>query len=173
MIFTALGPLTAYRMHLPRWASEPTSGAGAARHGGRANRPGISALYLALEADTALQEYQQLSSLMPPGTLVSYELQVSRVVDFRAGYEPLIWSLPWHEFDCDWRQLWFDQRATPPSWMLGDDAIAASAKGIAFRSRIAPGGTNLVIYTDTLDAGDRLSAYDPAGVLPKNQDSWR
>jgi len=65
---------TAYRMHTPRWAHSPTSGAGAGAHGGRANRVGVSALYLALETQTAISEYQQLSSLMPPGTLVSYEV---------------------------------------------------------------------------------------------------
>ncbi len=59
-------------MHAPRWATVPTSGAGAAVHGGRANRPGVLALYLALEPETAVREYQQLSPLMPPRTLVSY-----------------------------------------------------------------------------------------------------
>lgn len=56
MIVVDLGPTVAYRVHSPRWASAPTSGEGAARHGGRANRPGISALYLALEPETALLE---------------------------------------------------------------------------------------------------------------------
>jgi RES domain-containing protein len=42
MILTDLGPITAYRMHVPRWSSMPTSGAGAALHGGRANRPGTT-----------------------------------------------------------------------------------------------------------------------------------
>lgn len=32
MILTALGPITAYRTHTPRWAVAPTSGAGAATH---------------------------------------------------------------------------------------------------------------------------------------------
>ena len=68
MIFIELGSVTAYRMHTPKWATAPTSGAGAATHGGRANRPGIQALYLALETDTAVREYQQVSPLMPPGT---------------------------------------------------------------------------------------------------------
>ena len=52
MILTDLGPVTAYRMHTPRWATAPTSGAGAAAHGGRANRPGTPALYIALEPET-------------------------------------------------------------------------------------------------------------------------
>ena len=43
---------------------------GAAQHGGRANRPGVPVLYMALEMDTAIREYQQISSLLPPGTQV-------------------------------------------------------------------------------------------------------
>ena len=42
MILTRL-EATTYRMHSPKWASEPTSGRGAATHGGRANRPGVLA----------------------------------------------------------------------------------------------------------------------------------
>jgi RES domain-containing protein len=42
-------------------------GAGAAEQGGRVNRPGTHALYLALDPETARREYQQLSQLMPPG----------------------------------------------------------------------------------------------------------
>ena len=55
MILTDLKTITAYRMHSPKWAVWPTSGAGAAKHGGRANRPGLPALYLALDADTAVK----------------------------------------------------------------------------------------------------------------------
>jgi RES domain-containing protein len=173
MIFTDIGPVTAYRMHTPKWAIAPASGAGAATHGGRANRPGISALYLALEPDTAVREYQQVSTLMPPGTLVSYTVRASAVVDFRGGYDAVAWSPLWEEFYCDWRDLWFNQRVEPPSWVLADEALAAGAKGVLFGSRIAPGGMNLVLYDEMLGAEDTLSVYDPAGALPKNQDSWR
>lgn len=44
-------------------------------------------LYLALEADTAVREYQQVSPLMPPGTLVSYTVSAKAMVDFRRGYD--------------------------------------------------------------------------------------
>ena len=37
-----------YRGHDPRWAFSPTSGEGAALHGGRFNPVGMPALYLAL-----------------------------------------------------------------------------------------------------------------------------
>lgn len=173
MILTELGPVTAYRMHTPRWATAPTSGAGAAAHGGRANRPGVAALYLALEPETAVREYQQLSPLMPPGTLVSYTVRLAPVVDFRAGYDAARWHDLWEEFVCDWRELWFNQRVEPPSWVLADEALAAGAKGILFASTLAAGGTNLVVFNGQLTAGDMLQVYDPSGALPENQDSWR
>ncbi|MFB9869143.1 RES domain-containing protein [Vreelandella sulfidaeris] len=43
----------AYRVHVPRWAFSPTSGAGAREHGGRLNRVGVDALYLSLQALTS------------------------------------------------------------------------------------------------------------------------
>lgn len=172
MILTAFDQALAYRMHTPKWAGSPTSGAGAALHGGRANRPGIAALYLALDMGTAIKEYQQVSTLLPPGTLVSYRLSLSTVVDFRQGYQPAEWSALWEEFFCDWRELWFNQHMEPPSWVLGDEAIASGAKGILFPSRLSPDGVNLVVYPEKLGSIDRLEVHDPAGALPKNQDSW-
>jgi RES domain-containing protein len=173
MILAAPDPVVAYRMHTPRWATAPTSGAGAAAHGGRANRPGVAALYLALEPETAVREYQQLSPLMPPGTLVAYTVHLAPVVDFSGGYDTAHWSRLWEEFHCDWRELWFNQRVEPPSWVLGDEAVAAGAKGILFSSRLAAGGINLVVFNDALSTEDVLEAFDPTGALPKNQDSWR
>ena len=173
MILDALGPVTAWRMHTPRWAVAPASGAGAAAHGGRANRPGTPALYLSLDAHTAIREYQQLSLLMPPGTLVTYIVQIAPAVDYRGGFDAVHWSQPWADFHCDWRELWFDRRLEPPSWRAADETLAASAKGIVFGSAVAPGGVNLVVYTQSLAPGDRLDVHDPGGLLPKNQDSWR
>ena len=88
MIVAALGPeLPTYRMHTPRWSFQPLSGAGAAISGGRLNRPGIDALYLALEPETAIEEFRQDDPLVRPGTLVAYRATIARVADFRAGYE--------------------------------------------------------------------------------------
>jgi RES domain-containing protein len=72
MILRPLQPAqTFYRVNTPRWAYRPTSGAGAAKVGGRFNRPGVDALYLSRRIETATVEYQQDKSLMPPGTLVT------------------------------------------------------------------------------------------------------
>jgi RES domain-containing protein len=160
-------------MLTPRWAYAPTSGAGAALHGGRANRRGIDAIYVSTDAQTAIAEYQQLSPLMPPGTLVSFEISVGPVVDFTAGHRTDAWDPLWNDFYSDWRNLWFDKKIEPPSWVLGDMAMAAGAKGILFKSRALSAGVNLVLYPSTLMADDVFQAYDPANALPKNADSWR
>jgi len=111
-----------YRFNTPRWAYRPTSGAGAAKVGGRFNRPGVDALYL------------------------------SR--------------------DCEWRRQALYEGIEPPSWILADIAVERGAKGILFPSTRHAGGCNLVVYTQQLDHSDKLSAHDPRGDLPNNQDSW-
>jgi RES domain-containing protein len=172
MILIALERETAYRMHTPKWAVAPMSGAGAARWGGRANRPGVEALYLSLDTETAIREYKQLSPLLPPGTLVSYQVTAHPIVDFRQGYHRNTWDPLWDSFHCDWRELWFNQHIEPPSWVIGDQVIAAGAKGILFRSQISNGGVNLVLYPGSFGKPDLLEVIDPRQALPKNQDSW-
>ncbi|MBA3352371.1 MAG: RES domain-containing protein [Blastocatellia bacterium] len=160
----------AYRMNTPKWAFDPKSGAGAAQHGGRVNRPGLHALYLSLEQRTAILEYQQDEPLMPPGTLVSYVVNVDPIADFRGGYSSK-WPAVWQDFYCDWRSILLSG-IDPPSWAIGDDALKNGAKGIAFRSQRAVGGFNLILYTETLTASDVLDVFDPQGALPKDQKSW-
>lgn len=173
MILTDLIKQVVYRMHVPKHAAYPTSGAGAGSHGGRANRPGVQALYLSLDVATAVKEYQQLSSLMPPGTLVNYEATVDRIVDFRSGYQASHWEPLWEDFHCKWRDLWFNHHIEPPSWIVGDLVIKAGGKGILFQSEANPGGINLVLYTDMLTTTDSIAVFDPNHDLPKNQDSWK
>jgi len=131
----------------------------------------MAALYLAMETETAILEYQQLSTLMPPGTLVAYTVTLSTVVDFRSGLDPAHWDALWSDFYCDWRGLWFDSRIEPPSWVIGDMVYAAGHAGILFPSVVAPEGTNLVVYPDRLESGN-LQVFDPMNALPRSQKSW-
>jgi RES domain-containing protein len=169
MILTSLNAVV-YRVHQPKWAFAPTSGASAGTYGGRANRPGVNALYLSLELETALAEYQQLDALLPPGLMVSYNLSIDSIVDFRGGFTS-DWDALWQDFYCDWRNMHFNQGIEPPSWVIGDQVLAAGAKGIVFGSAII-GGANLVIYTDALTGVDSINPYDPNNDLPTNQSSW-
>lgn len=174
MILRPLHPAeTYYRFITPRWSHTPTSGAGAARFGGRFNRPGTDAIYLSVRIETAAAEYQQDDPLIPPGTLVAYRVALSRFVDFRAAYAPGVWDELWADWCCEWRRQSLYEQIEPPSWLLGDMAIECGAKGILFPSTRHAGGSNLVVYPQRLDGGDELSAYDPRGDLPVNQQSWR
>lgn len=174
MIVRPLHPAeTFYRFITPRWSHTPTSGAGAARFGGRFNRPGIDAVYLSRCIETAIAEYQQDDPLIPPGTLVTYRVALSRIVDFEAGYIRGVWDELWSDWDCEWRKHVLYEHIEPPSWLLGDLAVERRAKGILFPSTRHAGGSNLVVYSAQLEEGDELSAYDPHGDLPLDQESWR
>jgi RES domain-containing protein len=45
-----------YLAHNPKWSYTPTSGASAARHGGRFNPPRVGALYASMSYKTAFTE---------------------------------------------------------------------------------------------------------------------
>ena len=160
-----------YRAHTPEWASAPLSGAGAAKQGGRLNRQGVHALYLADSAETAIAEYKQAESLMPPCTLVEYRVVIDRVVDFSGGFSHANWSPLWQDLSCNWRRIALLERAEPPSWVLADEVRAQGFRGVLFPSSHVR-GTNLVVYTDALTAEDHLSVHDPAGQLPRDRSSW-
>ena len=171
MIETAFKARVFYRMHNPRWAFAPTSGAGAAKQGGRLNRPGVDALYLANEPKTAIDEFGQLTPLLPPGTLVSYLVSLARVVDFSAGYTGT-WDPLWEDLLCDWRKMVFDDKVEPPSWVISDQVQAAGFNGVLFPSTISAGGVNLVVFTASLAGANRLEVVDPNHDLPRTPSSW-
>lgn len=172
MLHIKLGPCHFYRYHTPKWAYLPVSGAGAANAGGRFNRPGVEALYLSAEPDTALAEYRQGSSLPRPATLAAYELHLNDIVDLSAGYDPSLWASSWADWNCDWRWTARVEHKVPPSWLLGDEAIRLGAAGLLFPSTHQAAGTNLVVFIANLTTADRLAVHDPDGMLPKDQRSW-
>ncbi len=69
-----------YRAHDPRWAFSPLSGDGAKKTGGRFNPPGLAALYLSLEAITALKEATHgLPRRVEPFIFCSYEVDCDNI----------------------------------------------------------------------------------------------
>ncbi|MGH7083873.1 MAG: RES family NAD+ phosphorylase [Acetobacteraceae bacterium] len=158
-----------HRFHSPNWAHLPTSSAGSAMNGGRFNRPGVEALYLSIEPETALAEYRQGATITPPGTLVAYRVDVDGVVDFSGSYDPAIWPNEWAEAGCDWKYIARIEGSDPPTWRIGDRLIRDGVKGLLFPSYRHSGGTNLALFTANLGPEDRFVPHDPAGTLRRDQ----
>lgn len=158
-----------FRAHNPYWSYTPFSGAGAARAGGRFNRPGCSALYLSLDQATSAAEYQQDNELTEPYLQVAYVANLPDLVDLRLLDDE--WDELWKDWDCDWRQLYVDGNE-PPTWLLFDMLVDSNATGLIFPSFARKGGINVVLYTDAL-APAWLVAHDPNNLLPKDQSSWK
>lgn len=174
MILTDLpAGTTLYRAHTPRWANRPMSGQGAAVSGGRFNREGIEALYLSLEASTALREYQQTSPFLPPCTLCSYRAVLRGLVDLRQLRRGPPWDDLWHDWREDWRYLKFELHIEPPTWVLSDMVRSEGHVGILFPSQTHESGTNVVVFIDRLGNGNSIEVNDPEGQLPRDQSSWR
>lgn len=156
-----------YRVISPTCAGTPLSSMGAARQGGRFNRPGQEALYLALDEATALAEYKQDNPWLKPGTICTFFAHGLRVADLSAGFDPANWPALWADFAVDWRMEWFGKSVEPPTWYMADDAVAEGLDGILFPSQARPGGVNLVVYRSSSRPVDQLRVYDPDGTLGK------
>ena len=175
MILTSIGPDAPFhRAFTPRWAHMPESGAGAALAGGRFNRPGVEARYLAATPETALAEYQGESPLLPPATLVTFLVTAKNVVDFSGGYDPARWTPIWAEAHCNWKGMAFLEDVEPPSWVIGDVVRAAGYPGVLYRSARHADGICLVLFPGmVVVSGFAAHAHDPAGALPRDESSWR
>ena len=174
MKLVGLGPDDVFHRYLtPKWAYVPLSGAGAAAEGGRFNRPGVEALYLSRQPETALAEYRQNASIVPPATLAAYVVTIGSVVDLSGGYDPTIWPSDWAGWNCAWKAIARLDRKVPPSWRLADMVIAAGHGGLLFPSTRHDGGVNLVVYPQNLGAADAIRVHDPDRRLPHDQLSWR
>jgi len=154
-----------YRVITLAYANMPLSGMGAARQGGRLNRPGQEALYLSLNEATALAEYKRDNPWLPPGTICTFFVRGLRVADFSTGFDSERWPPLWADFTVDWRTEWFGKNNEPPTWYMADDAVASGLDGILFPSQAYPGGTNLVVYRSSSRPAAQLRVYDPNNAL--------
>ena len=156
-----------YRAHNPRWAGDPLSGEGAARHGGRFNRKGVPALYTSLDPMTAWSEAQQAFVFKPqPTTLVAYDVDCTRVADLTQRETLSTLGLAAEDLACAWEDL-ADRDHTPPTWLLADRLIADGAHGAIAPSQ-APGtrpdAANLVLWDRPGEWG--VEVIDDFGRLP-------
>ena len=169
-----------YRAHNPRWAYQPTSGEGAARHGGRFNRKGLPALYTALDITTAWLEAQQgFPFKAQPMTPVAYQVRCERVADLTdagalagTGIDPADLACPWEDLASRGHE--------PSSWRLADALIAAGCQGalvpsFAAAPNPAPDAVprlNLVLWRWSDGPPCAVRVIDDFGRLPRDDRGW-
>lgn len=169
MSIAALSGAIVFRAASLKFYATTHSTIGARTRGGRFNRPGTSALYLALDADTALAEYWQTDTPAPL-VLIPNELTASNLLDIREG-APASFGAHWTSWTDDWKLAREEvdngnTAATCSSWTCGDDAISRKLSGIIYPSTKRVSGANVVLFTDNIVAGTMtLRVLDPSGEI--------
>jgi RES domain-containing protein len=159
-----------YRAHDPRWSFSPLSGQGAAITGGRFNRKGQAALYLALDPITAIAEVTQgFANRLHPLLLCEYDVDCEEIADLRFDFSVFREELaePWL----------ISQRAGK---VAPSQKVAASLQVNGFAGAIVPsfapglaaGSCNLVLWKWGPDLPHKVTVFDPEQRLPKDQTSW-
>lgn len=156
-------------MLAPRWSSQPLSGEGAARRGGRWNAVGRPALYLSEDHGTAIAEY--LQALVRPGLLTPYDVDAAPVVDLTDAATRAALGVDDALLRLDWRRVRDVERARPATWDLTEGALAAGFVGLRAPSAQAH-GVNLVLWRWNEPGGAQAVAIDPNADLPRDAASW-
>lgn len=159
-----------WRMLAAKWAHDPLSGAGAARHGGRFNPPGMPSLYMSEEFSTAVAEYEQDLGIRP-GTLCAYDVKSERIADLTdtgalkaLGADAVTLRAPW-------KHVAFVEKRSPLTWSLCEQLLAENINGIRVPS-VQAAGFNLVLWRWNVEGGASVAALDPLGELSTDQSSW-
>ena len=172
MRFTGL----TYRAHNPAWAFSPTSGAGAARLGGRFNPVGIEALSSSLSDTGAIAEYQQGFSHRPlPRTLCAYNVDCDDIVDLTAPDELNRHHIILADLASPW-EMQYDEGRIPTTWEIAFRLIDEGVSGIivpSFASNAPPQAKNLVLWDWSDKPPHQVILIDDNHYLPRNQSSWK
>ncbi len=152
-----------WRIVSPRWAPAPLSGEGAARHGGRWNRPGEAALYLSAEIETAFAEYQQELGVRP-GTFAAFEVVGATVTDLTDSRTLADLGIGQSDLICPWKQIVFVDKAAPPTWLICD-RLRGEVDGLRVPSAQYAGGFNLVLWRWNGAGAPTVTVHDPQGEL--------
>jgi RES domain-containing protein len=160
----------AYRAHDPRWAFDPISGEGARLKGGRFNRPGTPALYLALRVEGAMREAQAgFPYRFQPMTVCAYEVRVARLADATDDTVLAELGITPADLACPWR-LDVAEGRVARSWELADTLLGCGAQGLLYPSMTlgaVPGDVNLVLW-HWQDPGAEVRVIDDERRLPSN-----
>lgn len=149
----------AYRALNPIWVRDPLSGEGARKYGGRFNAKGTPALYLALDAMTAVRELSQIGQPLQPTVLVSYHVDIAGLFDATDPAALATYDMtPAMLAANDWRL-----HHPAPTQTLAARLIAAGHTGLrapSFARGVPPGAINLILWHWGLDLPARVTLID-------------
>ncbi len=165
-----------YRAHNPRWAFDPTSGAGAARHGGRFNPIGMPALYTSLRMETAWREAQQgFAFKAQPLTVCAYQVDCAEVADLTDNATRAALAIDPTDLACPWEDI-ASKGQTPPTWDLARRLSVSGVAAVIVPS-LAPGAIaadrNVVFWHWSDVPPCQVVVIDDEARLPKDDRSWR
>jgi RES domain-containing protein len=164
-----------YRGHDPMWSFSPLSGEGAAKTGGRFNRPGEPTLYLSLSIMTAVGECTQgLGRRLLPLTMCEYDIDCTPVADLRTEADRAALGVAMADLAGGWLVPLRAGR-TAPSWRVADALKAEGYAGMlvpSFAPGAGAGDDNLILWRWGPDLPTRVAVFDPGGRLPRDQRSW-
>ncbi len=138
--------------------------------GGRWNAAGQAALYVSADHGTAVAEYHQ--DLPRPGTLTLYDITANGLIDLTDAGARTALGLADDFLRQPWKRQRDVDRLSPPSWDFAVSAAAAGVAGLIVPSAVSS-GANLVLWHWNDGEGVTVSAFDPAGDLPRDAASWR
>lgn len=164
-----------FRAHDPGWSFSPTSGEGARKVGGRFNRPGVPALYLATAFDTAIGECAQgFGNRIPPLTLCEYDVDCEPIADLSTENGRKAEGVALADLACAWKKLMLERKPVP-SWKVAERMAGKGHAGMLVPSFFV-GATqkhvNLVLWTWGDELPTMVRVHDPDGKLPTDRSSW-
>ena len=167
---------TVFRARHPRWSHAPVSGAGAAPHGGRFNRPGVECLYTSMRMETAWLEAQQgFAFKAQPLTLCAYGVDCADVIDLSSAAARASANAALEELACAWEEI-ADGGDEPPSWRIAERLREDGVAGVlvpSFAHRSEAVDANAVFWRWSAEPPHRVRVVDDDARLPKNDSSWR
>ena len=157
--------LILYRALHPAWSFAPLSGDGAAKKGGRWNRPSRAALYLACDPMTALAEYNQ-DIAFHPVTLGEYHVSGANLLDSARverffGQDGTLLSIhnePWYRHVVEGKE--------PPQWRIADRVETHGYHGLIYPSAQNSLGKCVVLWRWNDGSGAKVRLFDPESRLP-------
>lgn len=169
------------RASRPSWSSAPTSGAGAARHGGRFNPKGTPALYTSFDFATCANEVR-FSLNTDPYTFYQLEVESARIADLSASAVREKLQIGWSNLECRRWESEMNRGLEPAPHKVAARLFGMGYHGIvvpSFAPQSRPDGLNLVLWQwkPASERGDNVAecawvtVLSPA-LLPRDRSSW-